>query len=53
MFGNVQDVTDSKERRVVLRKILQNAGFAGFFEGFNPYTVMMNYWTGKQLICPW
>jgi deazaflavin-dependent oxidoreductase (nitroreductase family) len=39
MFGDVQDVADSKERRVVLRKILQNAGFASFFEGFNPYTV--------------
>lgn len=39
IYGKVEDVADLKERRVILRKILQNAGFAGFFEGFNPYTV--------------
>jgi len=39
IFGEVEDVKDLDDRRVVLRKILQNAGFAGFFEGFNPFTV--------------
>jgi deazaflavin-dependent oxidoreductase (nitroreductase family) len=39
IFGVVQDVTDLEERRLVLRKILKNAGFAGFFGGFNPFTV--------------
>ncbi len=38
IFGRVEDVTDLEERRIILRKILQNAGFAGFFEGFNPFT---------------
>jgi deazaflavin-dependent oxidoreductase (nitroreductase family) len=38
LFGAVEDVTDLDERRIVMRKILQNAGFAGFFEGFNPFT---------------
>ncbi len=38
LFGMVEDVTDLDERRIILRKILQNAGFAGFFEGFNPFT---------------
>jgi deazaflavin-dependent oxidoreductase (nitroreductase family) len=39
IYGDVEDVSDPNERIVVVRKILQNAGFAGFFEGFNPYTV--------------
>jgi deazaflavin-dependent oxidoreductase (nitroreductase family) len=39
VFGAVGEVSDLEERRVVLRKILQNAGFAGFFTGFNPFTV--------------
>jgi deazaflavin-dependent oxidoreductase (nitroreductase family) len=38
IYGDVEDITDLKERTSVIRKILQNAGFAGFFEGFNPYT---------------
>jgi len=39
LFGSVEDVVELDERRIILRKILQNAGFAGFFEGFNPFTV--------------
>ena len=39
LFGAVEDVTDMEERRIVLRKILQNAGFAGFLEGFNPFKI--------------
>jgi deazaflavin-dependent oxidoreductase (nitroreductase family) len=39
VYGELQDVADPKEKRVVVRKILQNAGFAGFFEGFNPYSI--------------
>ena len=39
IYGVVEDVNDLDERRVILRKILQNAGFAGFFEGFNPFKV--------------
>lgn len=37
IFGVAEDVSDLDERRVILRKILQNAGFVGFFEGFNPF----------------
>lgn len=37
-FGTVLDVTDLIERRIILRKILQNAGLAGFMGGFNPFT---------------
>jgi deazaflavin-dependent oxidoreductase (nitroreductase family) len=43
--GTAETVTDPEERRVLLRKILRGAGFAGFFEGFNPFTV-----TDAQLV---
>lgn len=39
IYGTVGEVEDSAERRMILRTILKNAGFAGFFEGFNPWTV--------------
>ncbi len=38
-YGRIDEVDDLEERRIVLRKILQNAGFAGFLEGFNPFRV--------------
>lgn len=38
LFGAVEEVTDLDERRITLRKILKNAGFAGFFERLNPFT---------------
>jgi len=37
--GPTCEVTDPKLRTKAIRKILQNGGFAGFFEGFNPYTI--------------
>lgn len=39
VFGKVEEVEDPDERKLLLRLILKNAGFAGFFEGFNPFTV--------------
>ena len=39
IFGRVEEVTGVDERRIVIRRILQNAGFAGFFEGYNPFTI--------------
>jgi hypothetical protein len=39
IYGRVETVEDSEERKLILRMILKNAGFAGFFEGFNPFTV--------------
>jgi hypothetical protein len=39
LFGTVEVVSILEERNIIIRKILQNAGFAGFFEGFNPFTV--------------
>jgi deazaflavin-dependent oxidoreductase (nitroreductase family) len=37
--GVCETVSDPVEQRLALRQILKNAGFAGFFEGFNPFTV--------------
>jgi deazaflavin-dependent oxidoreductase (nitroreductase family) len=39
IYGRVEVVDDPGERKLILRMILKNAGFAGFFEGFNPFTV--------------
>ena len=39
IYGRVVEVEDETERSLVLRQVLKNAGFAGFFEGYNPYTI--------------
>jgi deazaflavin-dependent oxidoreductase (nitroreductase family) len=39
VFGRVVEVEDEVERSFVIRQVLKNAGFAGFFEGYNPYTI--------------
>ena len=37
--GTAQEVHNEAERRMMIRQILKNGGFAGFFEGFNPYRI--------------
>jgi deazaflavin-dependent oxidoreductase (nitroreductase family) len=37
-WGRVRIVTDEAERLRIARQVLKNAGFAGFFFGFNPFT---------------
>jgi deazaflavin-dependent oxidoreductase (nitroreductase family) len=39
IIGEVEEVTDAEESLRAMRQILRSAGFAGFFEGFNPFTV--------------
>jgi deazaflavin-dependent oxidoreductase (nitroreductase family) len=39
IFGCAEEVSDKDERHLVIRPILQNAGFAGFMEGYNPFTI--------------
>lgn len=39
IYGRVEEAEDPEERKLVLRMLLKNAGFAGFLEGFNPYTI--------------
>jgi hypothetical protein len=36
--GVAEDATNSEESIHVIRQLLKNSGFAGFFAGFNPIT---------------
>lgn len=39
VYGHVECPYLGEERFTVIKQILRNAGFAGFFEGYNPYTI--------------
>jgi deazaflavin-dependent oxidoreductase (nitroreductase family) len=39
IYAKAEEVTDFDEKRIIARRVLQNAGFAGFFEGYNPYRI--------------
>jgi len=39
LYGQVCEESDLETRRIVIRQILKNAGFAGFFEGYNPWKI--------------
>jgi deazaflavin-dependent oxidoreductase (nitroreductase family) len=39
IYARAEEVTDPDEKRIIARRVLQNAGFAGFFEGYNPYQI--------------
>lgn len=39
IFGRVTEEFDPDIRRIVIRQVLKNAGFAGFFEGYNPWKI--------------
>jgi len=39
VFARVEETLDPEVRRVIVRQVLKNAGFAGFFEGYNPFTI--------------
>jgi deazaflavin-dependent oxidoreductase (nitroreductase family) len=39
IYGHVAEVTDEQERLFIIRQTLKNAGFVGFFEGYNPYSI--------------
>ena len=36
IFARTEEIHDADEKRIVARQVLTNAGFAGFFEGYNP-----------------
>lgn len=38
-FARAEEVSDPDERLKLARQVLLNAGFAGFFEGYNPRTI--------------
>lgn len=39
IYARAEEVSDPDEKLVIARRVLQNAGFAGFFEGYNPYQI--------------
>ena len=39
IFARTEEATDPNEKLSVTRQILRNAGFAGFFEGYNPRAI--------------
>jgi deazaflavin-dependent oxidoreductase (nitroreductase family) len=39
IYGRVTEENDVETRRILIRQVLKNAGFAGFFEGYNPWTI--------------
>ncbi|MEI7849181.1 MAG: nitroreductase/quinone reductase family protein [Chloroflexota bacterium] len=39
IFGLVDEVAEPQERLLIIRQVLKNAGFAGFFEGYNPFSI--------------
>jgi deazaflavin-dependent oxidoreductase (nitroreductase family) len=53
--GLAAEVTDPAGRTPIIRKVLQNAGFAGFFEGYNPFRIsdeeLARKTAGMPLIC--
>jgi deazaflavin-dependent oxidoreductase (nitroreductase family) len=52
IHGRVEEISDPEMRRVVVRQILQNAGFAGFFEGYNPFRVSDDELAAKSADLP-
>jgi deazaflavin-dependent oxidoreductase (nitroreductase family) len=38
IYAQAEEVTDPDEALLATKQIFKNAGFAGFFEGYNPYT---------------
>ena len=39
IYGTVSEEADAETRLTVIRQVLKNAGFAGFFEGYNPWKI--------------
>ena len=39
IYARVEEISSLEERRIIIRQILKNAGFAGFFEGYNPWRI--------------
>ncbi|MCX6053411.1 MAG: nitroreductase family deazaflavin-dependent oxidoreductase [Chloroflexi bacterium] len=39
IYGHAVEEGDPEVRRLMIRQVLKNAGFAGFFEGYNPFKI--------------
>ncbi|MBC8496502.1 MAG: nitroreductase family deazaflavin-dependent oxidoreductase [Chloroflexi bacterium] len=47
IYARAQEATDPNEKLIMSRQILKNAGIAGFFEGYSPYTISDEDLQGK------
>ncbi|MCA2001272.1 MAG: nitroreductase/quinone reductase family protein, partial [Chloroflexi bacterium] len=39
VYARAEEAADPKLKLILVRQILKNAGFAGFFEGYNPFAI--------------
>jgi deazaflavin-dependent oxidoreductase (nitroreductase family) len=39
IYARMDEISDPGEKGLIARQVLKNAGFAGFFEGYNPFTI--------------
>jgi len=39
LYTRMDEICDPDEKGLIARQVLKNAGFAGFFEGYNPFTI--------------
>jgi deazaflavin-dependent oxidoreductase (nitroreductase family) len=39
VYAQMDEIFDPDEKVLIARQVLKNAGFAGFFEGYNPFTI--------------
>jgi len=39
IYAHMDEISDPDEEVLIARQILKNAGFAGFFEGYNPWRI--------------
>jgi len=47
IFAHAEEVNDSEVRVALIRQVFINAGFAGFFEGYNPRKISDDQLQGK------
>ena len=52
IFARMDEVSDPDEKRIITRQVLINAGFAGFFEGYNPRRISNEELQGKTADMP-
>jgi len=50
--ASAETVTDPQLKLIAIRQIFRNAGFAGFFEGYNPYTASDEVFKKTLERCP-
>jgi deazaflavin-dependent oxidoreductase (nitroreductase family) len=52
LYARMDEICDPDEKGSIARQVLKNAGFAGFFEGYNPFTISDEELKGKIIDLP-